>query len=114
MFTYYHNPKCSKSREGLELLKKKKVSFTIKDYLKEGLTPNEASELSKLLGLKPQEFIRKKEELYKELKLSEKNLTPKEWCKIIANNPKLLERPILSNGKKAVLGRPTENLLKLI
>lgn len=114
MFTYYHNPKCSKSREGLELLKKKKVSFTIKDYLKEGLTEIEVSQLSKLLNSEPEEFIRKKEDRYKELNLSEKKLNRKEWCKIIAENPKLLERPILSNGKKAVIGRPTDNLLKLL
>ena len=114
MLTFYHNPKCSKSREGLELLKKKGVTFSIKDYLKEGLTENEVFELSKLLGLIPEEFIRKKEEIFKDLKLSKKKLNTKEWCKIIAENPKLLERPILSNGKKAIIGRPCENLLKLI
>ena len=114
MLIFYHNPKCSKSREGLELLKKKGVTFSIKDYLKEGLTENEVFELSKLLGLIPEEFIRKKEEIYKDLKLSKKKLNTKEWCKIIAENPKLLERPILSNGKKAIIGRPCENLLKLI
>jgi len=114
MFTYYHNSKCSKSREGLELLKKKKVSFTIKDYLKEGLSLNEVLELSKALNLGPNDFIRKKEDIYKELNLSERNLTQKELCKIIVDNPRLLERPILSNGKRAVIGRPTENLLKLL
>ena len=114
MLIFYHNPKCSKSREGLELLKKNGATFSIKDYLKEGLTENEVFELSKLLGLIPEEFIRKKDEIYKDLKLSEKKLNTKEWCKIIAENPKLLERPILSNGKKAIIGRPCENLLKLI
>jgi arsenate reductase (glutaredoxin) len=114
MFTFYHNPKCSKSREGLELLKKKGVTITIKEYLREGLAENEVFNLSKLLGLKPEEFIRKKEDIYKDLKLSEKKLNTKQWCKIIAENPKLLERPILSDGKKAVIGRPSENLLKLI
>jgi arsenate reductase len=114
MYFYYHNPKCSKSREGLELLKKKGISLHIKDYLKEGLSVAEISNLSKLLNLPPQEFVRKKEEIYKELKLDEKHLTFKEWCQIIADNPKLLERPILSTNKKAVIGRPTENLLTLI
>jgi len=114
MYYYYHNPKCSKSREGLELLKKKGISLHIKDYLKEGLSVNEIANLSKTLNLPPQEFIRKKEEIYKELKLGEKHLTFKEWCQIISDNPKLLERPILSTDKKAVIERPTEKLLTLI
>lgn len=114
MLTFYHNPKCSKSREGLEILKKRGVTFTVKEYLKEGLTENEVFRLSKLLGLRPEEFIRKKEDIYSDLKLSEKKLSAQEWCKIIAKNPKLLERPILSDGKRAVIGRPSENLLKLI
>ena len=114
MFIYFHNPKCSKSRQGLELLQKKGVKFVIKDYLKEGLSEKEVLDLSKFLNLAPSEFIRKKEDIYKELNLSEKKLNNTEWSKIIAENPKLLERPILSNGKKAIIGRPTENLLKLI
>ncbi len=114
MYFYYHNPKCSKSREGLEFLKKKGIKITIKEYLKEGLKPSEIMDLSIFLNLPPEEFIRKKEETYKTLKLSEKKLSLKQWCEVIAKNPILLERPILSNGKVAVIGRPTENLQKIL
>ncbi|RLA65427.1 MAG: arsenate reductase (glutaredoxin) [Epsilonproteobacteria bacterium] len=113
-YLYYHNPKCSKSRQGLELLEKNGINYEIKEYLKEPITQKEIKELSKQLNLKPLDFIRKKEQIYKDLDLGNKNLTMDQWCKIIAENPKLLERPILTNGKKAIIGRPTKSLLELL
>lgn len=111
---YYHNPRCTKSREGLKLLEESQKSFTIKEYLKEALTQKEIKELFENLNLEPLEAIRTKETIYKELGLKEKNLTKDQWAKIIVENPVLLERPILVKGKKAVIGRPVENLKKLI
>ena len=113
-FLYYHNPRCSKSRQGLELLEKKGVDFEIKEYLKGPLTQKEVKDLSKQLKMDPLDFIRQKEQIFKDLNLSYKGLSSDEWCKIIVENPKLLERPILADGKKAVIGRPTEKLLEIL
>ena len=113
---YYHNPRCSKSRQGLELLKSKGIEPEIKEYLKEGLTAKEVSSIASSLEINPIEgLIRFKESTFKELGLSKKDdLTTGKWSKIVAENPVLLERPILINGKKAAIGRPPEDLLKII
>ena len=113
-FLYYHNPKCSKSRQGLELLENEGVDFEIKEYLKSPITRKEIKDLSKQLKMDPPDFIRKKEQIFKDLKLGDKHLSLDEWCKTIAENPKLLERPILTDGNNAVIGRPTEKLLELL
>lgn len=113
-YLYYHNPRCSKSRQGLEFLNSKGVEVQIKEYLKESMTVKEIKDLSKQLGLDPVDFVRKKEQIYKDLNLGNKNLGLDQWCKTIVDNPKLLERPILTNGKKAVIGRPTENFLEIL
>jgi arsenate reductase len=114
MYTYYHNPRCSKSRQGLALLEEKGVKLKIKEYLKDGLSQKEVKELSDKLNRSPEEFIRKKEQLYKDLDL--KNQTPKlkEWQKILSENPSLLERPILVGKTKAAIGRPPEDLLTIL
>ncbi len=113
---YYHNPRCSKSRLGLELLNEKGLTPEIKEYLKDGLTTKEVCALAKALGINPIEgLIRTKEALFKELGHSkDENLSSEEWAKVISKNPKLLERPILVNGDKAAIGRPTENLLDVL
>jgi arsenate reductase len=114
-YTYYHNPKCSKSRLGLELLNENNIDFEIKEYLKEGLEKEEVLGLFTKLSLSPLDgVIRVKEALFKELDLKGKDLSDEEWAQVLADNPKLLERPILVAGKKAEIGRPTENLSKLI
>ncbi len=111
---YYHNPRCSKSRQGLALLEENNISPTIKEYLKEGLKENELDALFKKLGKEPIEVVRTKETVFKELGLKEKELSRKEWLSVIAENPVLLERPILDAGKKAAIGRPPEDLLAII
>jgi arsenate reductase len=113
---YYHNPRCSKSRQGLQLLKDQGVEPTVKEYLKEGLTAKEVSSIADSLGINPIEgLIRVKEATFKELGLSKKDeLTTAKWSKIVAENPVLLERPILVNGKKAAIGRPPEDLLDVL
>lgn len=113
---YYHNPRCSKSRQGLELLKSKGIEPEIKEYLKEGLSQKEVSSLASSLGISPIDgLLRVKESAFKELEISNINeLTAPEWSKIIAENPVLLERPILVNGDKAAIGRPPEDLLKIL
>ena len=113
-FLYYHNPRCSKSRQGLEFLENKGVDFKIKEYLKGPLTEKEIKGLAKQLKMQPLEFIRKKEQIFKDLGLGDKDLTVDQWCKLIVENPKLLERPILSDGKNAVIGRPLEKLSEIL
>lgn len=113
---YYHNPRCSKSRQGLELLASSGVEPTIKEYLKEGLTKTEVLDLIKKLNIQPLEgLIRVKDALFKELGHTKSDtLTNGQWATIIAENPALLERPILVNGQKAEIGRPPENLSKIL
>lgn len=111
---YYHNPRCSKSRQGLALLEEKNVTPKIKEYLKEGLEESELDDLFKRLGKEPLEVMRKKETVFKELGLKDKDLERSEWLKVISENPVLLERPILDTGKKAAVGRPPEDLLTII
>jgi len=111
---YYHNPRCSKSRQGLALLEEKNVTPTVKEYLKEGLGETELDALFTRLGKEPLEVMRKKETVFKELGLKDKDLSRKEWLKVISENPVLLERPILDTGTKAAIGRPPEDLLTII
>jgi len=111
---YYHNPRCSKSRMGLEALNQKNISLTVKEYLKEELTVAELLALFLALKKPAIDVIRKKESLYKELSLENKDLTEKEWAEIIVKNPVLLERPILLKGDNARIGRPTEDLFDII
>lgn len=107
---YYHNPRCSKSRQGLSLLEDKQVKVTVKEYLKEGLEKQELIKIFEKLGSVP---IRRKETAYKELKLkSEPSL--QDWANIIAENPILLERPILVAQDKAVVGRPPEDIISIL
>lgn len=112
---YYHNPRCSKSRQGLNFLKSKNIIPEIKEYLKEGIAQNEFLELLSALELLPlQGVIRVKESLFTELGLKGKMLTDNQWAKIISENPSLIERPILKVGNKAVIGRPAEKFLEII
>jgi arsenate reductase len=110
--TIYHNPRCTKSRETLALLEKKGVKPTIIEYLK---TPPTAAELKKLLammGKSPREAIRKGEAPYKDLGLAE--ASDAALIKAMAENPILIERPIVVKGSKAALGRPPESVLAIL
>ncbi len=109
-----HNPRCSKSRQALAILEEKKVSFEVIEYLKNPLSETELEDLFTRLGKEPLEAMRTKENLFKDLNLKGQDLDRKEWIKIIAKNPILLERPIFDNGNQAVIGRPPEELLRII
>ncbi len=111
--TIYHNPRCSKSRETLQLLRDNGIEPQIVEYLKD--TPDE-EELRKLLmklHLRPTDILRTGEALYKQ-KLKGLKLTDEEWIRVMVENPSLIERPIVVKGHKAVLGRPPENVLELL
>lgn len=112
--TIYHNPKCSKSRQTLALLEEKGFTPRVIEYLKTPPTTQELKNILKALKKAPLEITRTKEDLYKELKLDDKRLSNDEMVKVLVENPKLIERPIVVNGSKAALGRPPENVLEIL
>lgn len=109
----YHNPRCSKSREALALLQDNKYEVEIRDYLKEPPSKKELEELLKKLKCKPLDIIRKKETLFIE-KFADKKLSDAKWIEVIIKNPILIERPIVINGKQAIIGRPPELVLSIV
>ena len=108
----YHNPRCTKSREACTLIDSKGLQVEIIEYLKTPLTEKEIRELLKKLRMNAEEIIRKKEPLFVE-KFAKKKYTESEWVKILSKNPILIERPIIVSGKKAIIGRPVENINQL-
>ncbi|MDP2635381.1 MULTISPECIES: arsenate reductase (glutaredoxin) [unclassified Pseudoalteromonas] len=112
--TIYHNPRCSKSRETLALLEKNSIEPEIIEYLKNPLNTEQISTLVKLLELdSARDMMRTKEDLYKTLALKAQT-NEEELIKAMAENPKLIERPIVINGNKAAIGRPPENVLSVL
>jgi len=109
----YHNPRCSKSRNGLNYLTEKGYEFEVVKYLDEGISEEELSELILKTGKKPFDFVRTQETLYKK-EYKGKEFSDKEWIKILVENPRLLHRPIVLNGDKAVLANPPENVEGII
>ena len=109
----YHNSRCRKSREALEILKTKNIEFEIIEYLKDNLTKNQLKDLIKKLGIKPINLVRKNEQIWKE-NFKNKKLTSDEIIQILSDNPKLIERPIVELNDKAIIGRPPENIINLL
>lgn len=111
----FHNPRCSKSRQALELLEKRGVAVPVVEYLKDPPDAKTLKEVCALLGVRPYELVRRKEALFAELKLAA--LEPDDdarWFKVLAGHPALLERPIVVYQGKAAIGRPPENVLKIL
>jgi arsenate reductase len=109
----YHNPRCSKSRETLQLIKDAGVEVEIVEYLKAIPTAEDLKTILMKLNLKPTDILRKGEPVYKE-KFKNSNFNDDEWIKVMIEYPKLIERPIVVKGNKAILGRPPQNVLDLI
>ena len=109
----YHNPRCRKSREGIKYLESKKINFEVIDYIKNNLSSEQIRNILKKLQLKPIELVRKNEAIWKE-KYKGKDFTDDQLIKILSNEPKLIERPIVVSEKLAVIGRPAENIDKLL
>jgi arsenate reductase len=112
MLTIYHNPRCSKSRQTLELIKdNSKKEIKVIEYLKEPMAITDIEKILSLLACSPIEMMRVKEAEFKEQNL--KNADDKTLITAMVTTPKLIERPIVSDGNKAVIGRPPENVLAL-
>ena len=108
----YHNPRCRKSRETLNLLQENSVNIEVVEYLKDTLSVEELKELIQYLGISPIQLVRTKELIWRE-NFKGRNLSEDEIIHAMVDYPKLIERPIVVNDNKAVLGRPPENVLKL-
>lgn len=109
--TIYHNPRCSKSRQALEILEGKDVQVNIINYLDDGLDMVEVLDLSLKLGCDVKDFVRTKEEEFKNYQIDWAN--NKEAALVLSECPKLLERPIIVKGEQAVIARPPEELERL-
>ena len=112
--TIYHNPRCSKSRQTLELLKTEGIDPEIIEYL--NTPPDKATlkEILKLLGLAPRDLMRKNESIYKEGRLDDDNLSDDELIDAMIETPILIERPIVLANGKAMIGRPPESVLEIL
>ena len=112
--TLYHNPRCSKSRGALELIEARGLSPNVVRYLETPLNAAQIKALLGKLGISARQLLRTGEDEYKMLQLADESLSEAQLIDAIVQHPKLLERPILEVGDKAVIGRPPENVLELL
>lgn len=112
--TIYHNPRCSKSRQTLELLREKGIEPSIIEYLKTPPSAVEIADILEKLGRKPRELMRTKEPEYKEQGLDDPSLGDGALINAMVSTPKLIERPIVVSGFKAAVGRPPESVLEIL
>jgi arsenate reductase len=110
----YHNPRCSKSRQTLQLLEEQGVQPTIIEYLKNSPSKQELESVLTLLSLSPRELMRKGESVYKELNLANEALSTDQLLDAMLANPILIERPIVLANGKAAIGRPPESVLEIL
>jgi arsenate reductase len=113
MITIYHNPRCSKSRQTLELLKGKGIEPEVNLYLDSPPSAEKLTDLLQKLKLKADQLVRKSEAYYKE-NLKGLEITENELIEVMIKNPKLIERPIVVAGDRAAIGRPPEAVLEII
>jgi arsenate reductase len=109
----YHNPKCTKSRQALALLRERGIDPEVVEYLKTPLTADQVKQLVGMLKILPHDLLRTKEAPYTELGLS-KTSSLEAIARAIEQAPILMERPVIVSGKRAVIGRPTEKVLELL
>lgn len=111
---FYHNPRCSKSRKALEIIQNHNINTKVIFYLKDKLTISMLNEILDLSKLSVRDIIRSNEEEYKENNLDNLDLTKDEILALILKHPKLLQRPVFVFNNKAIIGRPPEDVLKII
>ena len=114
VYKIFHNPRCSKSRQALQLLKDNNCKIEIISYLEIDLKVSLIKDILKKLTLKPRDILRKGEQEYKDNNLKKDNLSEEDLINYMIKYPKLIERPIVVKGDNAVIGRPPEKVLELI
>ena len=112
--TIYHNPKCSKSRQTLELLRARGLEPQVVEYLKTPLDEAQIEALLEKLGIEPRALMRTQEDAYREAGLADPKLTHQQLVAAMAEHPILIERPIVVNGARAAIGRPPEKVLDIL
>ncbi|CAE6905212.1 putative oxidoreductase YfgD [Pseudomonas marincola] len=112
--TLYHNPRCSKSRSALQILEERGLTPTIVRYLETPPSADELTALLRKLDMPARSLLRTGEEEYKALNLADATLTEQQLIDAMAANPKLIERPILIAGDRAIVGRPPERVLEIL
>lgn len=114
MWTIYHNPRCSKSRQTLQLLQENGIEPEVVLYLETPPSSEVLVELLQKLGIAPRELLRTGEDTYKKLQLKDQTLSDEQLLEAMVQHPQLIQRPIVVKGGRAVLGRPPENVLELL
>ena len=112
--TIYHNPRCSKSRQTLELLEKNGIEPTIIDYLQSPPSHQQLDSILRGLEMQPRELMRENEAQYKDLGLADEALSRDQLIDAMVKSPKLIERPIVVAGDEIIIGRPPENVLSIL
>ena len=113
--TIYHNPMWSKSRESVQILEKTQKTFTVLNYVKEGLYKENIKDILKILQMQPQDIIRKNDKNFIKLGLKKEQLSDKKLIiKTIIENPKIMQRPIVIINNKGVIARPPEKIFTIL
>ena len=112
MIKIYHNPRCTKSRQGIAFLEENNKEFQVVKYLENPLSKEQLTEIISILNIKPIELVRKTEKVWKEL-FKGKELSDNQIIEAMVNHPKLIERPIAIHGNKGAIGRPTEEIASI-
>ena len=113
MIRIYHNPRCRKSRETLEIIRNQGYEPEIIEYLKDPPTVSELKNLLDKMNMKPAEIIRKGEDLFRS-NFKGKKMSDEEWLNVLVKNPKLIERPIVVSGDRVILGRPPDKVREIL
>ena len=111
--TIWHNPSCSKSREAMSILEANNLQAEVVKYLESTPSVTQIKEILKMLDITPRELMRKKEDIYKELNLQDET-DNNALIQAMAKNPKLIERPVIIKGNKAIIGRPTDKITEFL
>lgn len=112
--TIYQKPTCSTCRQAVQILKESGTSFNAINYYEQPFSKVQLKGLLEKAGLSPKDVVRTKEDIYKELGLSKKNLSDDEWLDVLVAYPDLIQRPIVVRGERAVLARPIDSIQKLL
>ena len=114
MIKIYHNPRCSKSRQTLSIIQERGLDLNVVEYLKNPPSKTEIKIILKKLGIRPIDLMRKGETLFKEKNLNDPSVSDEYLIDCMAENPILIERPIVIRGEKAIIGRPPERVLEIL